>query len=172
MFMRFTSSTLDIQIDLEPGIYTFYNDAATGKTRTWKELRQHQANGSPVATITYNDLLSGLTIKELLSKPHYDLIFADRYDMYASTEINKEINARRSDTVILVDYKSNVCAANPQIFSVKVLLSCFGPDRMIGRVPSCVCCRFRSAASGRIKRMSPALFDDGRSVRHPANADR
>ena len=112
---------------------------------------------------------------KFLENHHVDVIFLDiRMPEMTGLEMLKIISAKYPSikTVILVDYKSNVCAANPQIFSVKVLLSCFGPDRMIGRVPSCVCCRFRSAASGRIKRMSPALFDDGRSVRHPANADR
>ena len=55
-----------INIELEPGIYVFDNQSATGKTRLAKLLSDYQAYGEPVIAYTYNDKLRGISITDFL----------------------------------------------------------------------------------------------------------
>lgn len=97
---------MDIEIDLEPGIYLFPNISASGKTYLHDLLRQAGIAGFPVATYTYNDKLEGRPVDKIFVPDKYKVLFIDRYDMYTG-DYAELIKQCANNSVILVDYKGN-----------------------------------------------------------------
>ena len=96
-----------INIELEPGIYVFDNQSATGKTRLAKLFSKYQAYGEPVASYTYNDKLKGLSLLDLLKNNKYEVILLDRYDLY-NGEYTDAIEKYSKEAVVLIDCKSEL----------------------------------------------------------------
>ena len=80
-----TKYSTKIRINLENGIWVFDAQSATGKTRLSKLLKDLDALGEPVGSITYYDILRGdLTVESFLSREKYRVVLLDRYDMYSN----------------------------------------------------------------------------------------
>lgn len=93
----------NVNIQLENGIYIFYAESATGKTRLYKHLKNLKAYGEPVDSFTYNDLLIGDKIENVL-KTTNKVILLDRYSLYR--DIGHElINKCANSSIILIDCK-------------------------------------------------------------------
>lgn len=93
-----------VNINLENGIYTFDAESATGKTRLCKHLKTLNAYGEPVDSFTYNDLLRGDTLNNVLNSKN-KVIMLDRYDLYKN-EGHELINQCAENSIILIDCKS------------------------------------------------------------------
>jgi hypothetical protein len=104
---RLTKYNVDIFVKLDPGIYVFDNQSATGKTRLADLLSKFNAYGEPVASYTYNDKLKGLTLEQMLGDRKYDVILLDRYDMY-NGEYTDIIEKYSKSGVVLIDCKSEL----------------------------------------------------------------
>ena len=96
-----------INIQLEPGIYVFDNQSATGKTRLAKLLSEYQAYGEPIVSYTYNDKLRGISLFDFVKDKRYKLIMLDRYDLY-NGDYAETIIKLSEDTIILIDCKSEI----------------------------------------------------------------
>ena len=96
-----------INIDLEPGVYVFDNQSATGKTRLAKLLSEYQAYGEPVVSYTYNDKLRGISLMDFLKDNNYKVILLDRYDLY-NGDYAETIIKYSKDAVVLIDCKSEL----------------------------------------------------------------
>lgn len=93
-----------IKIDLDPGIWLFENQSATGKTRLRKELRLHQQNGERVSAYSYEDYQIGIEIEKFLDAEKFDVIMLDRYDMYNGVGAEK-IRECAKKSIVLIDCK-------------------------------------------------------------------
>lgn len=96
---------VEIEIDLENGVYVFDDKSATGKTRLAKELRNLNAFGEDVMSYTFNDIALGRDLKSELLKRPYKVIILDRYDMYNGLGA-AEIDSLSDKSIILIDCKS------------------------------------------------------------------
>lgn len=99
--------SVTIDIKLEPGIYVFDNQSATGKTRLAKLLSEYQAYKEPVVSYTYNDKLKGISLTDYLKGNEYKVILLDRYDLY-NGDYAETIMQYSNEAVILIDCKSEV----------------------------------------------------------------
>ena len=71
----------NINILLDNGIYVFDAESAIGKTWLCKQLKKLKAYGETVDAVTYNDLLAGMRLENVV-KPQNKVVRLDRYDMY------------------------------------------------------------------------------------------
>lgn len=101
-----TGYDVDLSINLDNGIYVFYGESATGKTRLAKLLRAYGNAGEPVNSYTYADKQTGLPISTVLIPGKYRVIMIDRYDMYRGDGIDL-MHECAKDTIILVDCKKD-----------------------------------------------------------------
>ena len=95
---------ISISINLEPGIYQFEDESATGKTRLYYLLRDLQLMGEPVISFSYEDLQLGMDLEKQLSKCKYKVIMLDRYDLYK--DYCKDLLPTLCEAIILIDCKS------------------------------------------------------------------
>ena len=105
--IKFIAMNRNVIIDLEPGLYCFSSEPATGKTLLTKMIKSI-AEEDKIA-ITYNDLRLGVDLEKLIaSKPQ--LLVLDRFDMY-DEEASKLQTLKQTDCITLVDYKTqrNFC---------------------------------------------------------------
>ena len=79
--LHWTDFDYNINILLDNGIYVFDAESATGKTWLCKQLKKLKAYGEPVDAVTYNDLLAGMRLENVV-KPQNKVVMLDRYDMY------------------------------------------------------------------------------------------
>lgn len=93
----------EVEINLNPGVYVFDSEPATGKTRLCKHLKLLRAYGEPVASLTYNDILTGMDMTSVFN-PGNVVIMLDRYTMYSNLG-HDLMNAMRNESIILVDCK-------------------------------------------------------------------
>lgn len=99
--------SVTIDIKLEPGIYVFDNQSATGKTRLAKLLSEYHAYKEPVVSYTYNDKLKGISLADYLKDNEPKVILLDRYDLY-NGDYAETIMEYSNESVILIDCKSEV----------------------------------------------------------------
>lgn len=104
---RLNKYNVAINIELEPGIYVFDNQSATGKTRLAKLLSEYQAYGEPVVSYTYNDKLKGLSLGDFIKDKKYKVILLDRYDLY-NGDYSEDIKKHAKESIVLIDCKSEV----------------------------------------------------------------
>lgn len=109
--MKIRTNRVDINIELNNGIYIFDNQAATGKTRLCSLIKEHTrySDNAVASAYTYNDKLDGYDISKVF-KDEYKLIVLDRYDMYYGDGI-EYIKKFRNKAIILIDCKQefNLC---------------------------------------------------------------
>lgn len=100
--IEFKDNILTIRVELEPGVYFFEPDSATGKTRLYHHMCDMRDDGEPVLPVTYS---SGMHVPTHSS---VKLSLFDRYDMYSDrkeyVELAKEL--AYSGAIVLVDLKS------------------------------------------------------------------
>ena len=102
--IEFTNYRKRIKIDLEPGIWVFDTQSATGKTYLCKCLKDLELLGEQVCSYTYDDVLLGKDLHSALSCGKYKVIMLDRYDMYSSVE-HEAICECAKDAIVLIDCK-------------------------------------------------------------------
>ena len=77
--IEFVAMNRKVNIDLEPGLYNFYPDSATGKTLLVKMVKS--IGEKDKIAITYHDMLMGLDLEKIIAgKPQ--LLILDRFDLY------------------------------------------------------------------------------------------
>lgn len=99
--IEFTEYRTHITIDLEPGIWVFDNESTTGKSRLCKCLRDLELLGQPACGYSYEDMLLGRDLHNILTCGKYRVIMLDRYDMYPDAE-HAEICECAKNTVVLL----------------------------------------------------------------------
>lgn len=105
--IEFIAMNRKVKIDLEPGLYSFHPDSATGKTLLLKMVKS--IGEKDKLAITYHDILMGIDLDKVISaKPN--LLILDRFDLY-DEEADKLELLKRTDCIALVDYKTerNFC---------------------------------------------------------------
>lgn len=100
-----------IHIKLEPGIYLFGNESATGKTRLYKELKSHMIYDGNVVAYTYNDRLLNIGLDTFIKNRNPDVIMLDRYDMYNGDYAELILNHSKH-SIILIDCKGDFLVTN------------------------------------------------------------
>lgn len=100
-----TKYNVKISINLENGIYVFDNESATGKTRLYKELKEHTKLGESVFAYSYNDDKLGIDLDKILKSKDFKVILLDRYDMYNGSFSDILIDKSKS-SIILIDCKN------------------------------------------------------------------
>ena len=98
---------VEININLENGIYVFDEKSATGKTRLCKALKELRKLGEPVVGYTYGDDKLGISLIDIISKVNPRVIMLDRYDMYNGT-FNKKFAEWSKNAIILIDCKGDL----------------------------------------------------------------
>ena len=93
-----------IKVDADIGLYLFECEAATGKTRLYKELIKTDAVRSNIAAFSYNDYVRGFRLSEIVHE-ETKLVLIDRYDMFRSDEIDSLLNEYAKSRTVLVDLK-------------------------------------------------------------------
>lgn len=106
MKLRFNDAELNIQ--LNPGLYRFSGESASGKTMLLTMLRAYSQFDKSVSicAITYDENLYGLVPTKLKSQD-WDIIMLDRLDMYFDSEICKALLELCGKSVVLLDIKDN-----------------------------------------------------------------
>lgn len=95
----------NIDIKLNPGIYVFDDEAATGKTRLFNELRDDTTLVGKVLAVTYADIhIRGVDVNQLIQNGNHELIVLDRYDRMDGIDKDVLINASKH-AIILIDCK-------------------------------------------------------------------
>lgn len=98
---------VEININLENGIYVFDEKSATGKTRLCKALKELRKLGEPVVGYTYGDDKLGISLVDLVSKVNPKVIMLDRYDMYNGT-FNERFTGWSKKAIVLIDCKGDL----------------------------------------------------------------
>lgn len=76
--IEFVAMNRKVNIDLEPGLYNFHLDFATGKTLLAKMVKS--IGEKDKIAITYHDMLMGLDLEKIIAgKPQ--LLILDRFDL-------------------------------------------------------------------------------------------
>lgn len=101
---KLDSGSIDIIINLDPGIYIIDSISGIGKTYLCNLLKGYYEAGYPVRGYSYSDYLSGLGIEAVLIPNKYNVVLIDRYDMYFGVGI-KLMEECSKNTIILIDYK-------------------------------------------------------------------
>lgn len=107
MFKSNMDVETNIVIDLENGIYCLGGYSATGKTRLAKVLRTIQKKTRDVISFSYDDLLVGSSLEQMLklSDGVPKVVMLDRFDLYKDlyTDI---LNDLGSKSIVLIDCKT------------------------------------------------------------------
>lgn len=94
-----------VSIQLEPGLYIFTPDSATGKTYLAKTLCKLAEEDSSIFVYSYADYLRAPLPNLRLKK----VVVLDRYDMYSGDERIPEVVTEASRyAVVLLDAKASV----------------------------------------------------------------
>ncbi len=100
--IQFIAMNRKVCIDLEPGLYHFHPDSATGKTLLLKMVKS--LGEKDKAAITYHDLMLGVDLAKVIAqKPK--LLILDRFDLYDEDAPLLE-RLKTADCITLVDYKT------------------------------------------------------------------
>lgn len=101
----------ELVFNIENGLYIFDNETATGKTRLYKEIRENQKYGEPIASYSYDDKLLNIPIESVLIPNKYKVILLDRYDMYEG-EGAELITECAKSSIVLIDCKGEFTVTN------------------------------------------------------------
>lgn len=95
-----------LKIDLEPGVYAFNRESGIGKTFVFQLLKQvSQAyQEKRVLAASYMEYTENELINRLMSNM-YDIIMFDRYEMWATPELDSCLQRQRDAAIILLDVK-------------------------------------------------------------------
>lgn len=104
-----------ITVSLEPGLYIFTPDSATGKTYMTKTLRTQAEEDNRVFVYTYGDYVRNPDVEALLRGRQFELLLFDRYDMYSQNEkVARAVTQAAARAVVLLDAKASripyICA--------------------------------------------------------------
>ena len=66
--IEFVAMNRKVNIDLEPGLYNFHPDSATGKTLLVKMMKS--IGEKDKIAITYHDMLMGLDLEKIIAGKH------------------------------------------------------------------------------------------------------
>lgn len=105
--IEFVANNRKVKIDLNPGLYVFDSNAATGKTLLSKMIKS--VGDEKKLAVTYHDILMGLDLERVIEKQP-ELLVLDRFDLYdGHIEVLEKL--KKMDCVTLVDYKTqrNFC---------------------------------------------------------------
>ncbi len=94
----------NINIKLNPGIYVFDDESATGKTRLYKELKDDSSLYNRVLAVNPADLRLGVDVNTLIKNGNHELIVLDRYDRMDGIDKDVLIYASKH-AIILIDCK-------------------------------------------------------------------
>ena len=114
--IEFVAMNRKVNINLEPGLYNFHPDFATGKTLLAKMVKS--IGEKDKIAITYHDMLIGLDLEKIIVvKPQ--LLILDRFDLYDHEAEKLEV-LKHSKCVTLVDYKTerNFCDFDDTCFVI------------------------------------------------------
>ncbi len=100
--------TLKIYIELEKGVYSYYDNSGAGKTYLCKILEDYieYSNSNKILIITYRNVNAEDkydVIMKYLTENSYDLIIVDRADLFITDEMCEALN--NSGAIVLVDIK-------------------------------------------------------------------
>lgn len=105
--IEFIAMNRKVNIDLEPGLYNFHPDSATGKTLLLKMVKSIGERDK--IAVTYHDILMGIDIDKVIAlKPK--LLILDRFDLYDEYAVRLD-SLKQAESTVLVDYKTerNFC---------------------------------------------------------------
>lgn len=95
--MKFKTAYIEIDIDLDNGIYIFRDQGGIGKTFLYKTLKKLAEVDESVNCLTYKEgNLRSMT---------GGLIMCDRFDLYATEELVQQLNVLAETNIILLAYK-------------------------------------------------------------------
>ena len=100
--MNFIAMNRKVNIDLEPGLYNFHPDSATGKTLLVKMIKS--LGEKDKIAITYHDILMGLDLNRIISN-NPKILILDRFDLYDEEAVKLE-RKKKKDCITIVDYKT------------------------------------------------------------------
>ena len=99
---------VEVNINLEPGLYIFSNESAIGKSRLSRLLKEiHNNLDKNVDSYTFADKNDGRNIDEVFSKECKVALF-DRYERYYGDSLDF-IEELSKNAIVLIDYKSSNC---------------------------------------------------------------
>ncbi len=98
----FIAMNRKVSINLEPGLYNFHSDSATGKTLLVKMVKS--IGEKDMVAITYHDIIMGIDLNKIISG-NPKLLILDRFDLYDEESVKLEA-LRDADCVTIVDYKT------------------------------------------------------------------
>ena len=102
--MKLEGLDIIININLENGIYQFYCESATGKTRLYDAIKSYQYEGYNVTAYSYFNLQDGLDLEEVINRTHPQLLLIDRYDMF-NDMYHEAILKVSKNCIVLIDSK-------------------------------------------------------------------
>lgn len=97
---------VDINIELDKGIYLFSSYSATGKSYLLFLIKAIKSN-QRLLTYDSDDYDNGIDLGKLLESTDYDLVIIDRYDLYLDKFI-KEIKEAGKHSIVLIDSKQGL----------------------------------------------------------------
>lgn len=100
--INFIAMNRKVSINLEPGLYSFHPDSATGKTLLVKMVKS--IGEKDMVAITYHDIIMGIDLNKIISG-NPKLLILDRFDLYDEESAKLEA-LRGTDCVTIVDYKT------------------------------------------------------------------
>ena len=108
MAITYKSSGIDISIEAENGIYVYFNESASGKTKLLNYTKPLVTIGKLKAKcITYDDVVNtnGQCLNNMDSA---DLILLDRVDLYKDKLNARDLEEKSKNSIILIDCKSDL----------------------------------------------------------------
>lgn len=96
-----------VTVNIPDGICIAGQDSGIGKTYLFKLVNASHELGNNVLGITYGGSThSNGTVLSIIKSKHWDFIVVDRYDMYKSDELLKEL--QMVGCPVFVDYKGRI----------------------------------------------------------------
>lgn len=115
---------IELNINKEPGVYDLGMDGGTGKTYLSKVLNLMKEQGIlNCLVLTYK---SGITEEQYVTQirdKDYDLIFLDRFILYVTGAICKELERVSKNTIVLMDLKDLTCYTEPTLGNAELKLA-------------------------------------------------
>ena len=106
--LKYKINGIDISINLNNGVYTFYGYSGEGKSYLAFLLKELRKQGYNVDSYSYlDDVAYSSNVYNILSNSNNVLVFIDRLDMFINEELSIFINSIK-DKIILLDYKHEI----------------------------------------------------------------
>lgn len=99
----------EVVVDLpHAGMYTFWSVSASGKSYVAKLLKTaNSLNVSNILCLTYDVCYDAESyVSKIKKKSHHEIIYLDRFDLYATREIMDALVEVSNTTIVLMDLKS------------------------------------------------------------------